>query len=180
MTMTNKQFRAAVKSIVTSAAKLQDKIAALAVECLKHAQEHGDASRLLYLCQQMPKGQRVQALKLWAQKFSPIVLTTDTNGNFTAVKIRPTTSKDYVAYDIEAATATPYYDLTQENKPNILSLEALEKMILGYRKRFEKAQDEGRVKDGEAEAISRRIELLEAAVKMPVLTLVPTPETQAA
>lgn len=172
MTKTNAQFKAAVRAIVTSAAKLQEKIAALAVECLEHAQEFGDASRLLYLCQRMPKGQRVQALKLWASNFSPIVLTTDTNGNFTAVKIIPQTNKLYKPYDIDGARATPYFDLTQENKVTIMSLEAIEKAILGYAKRFKKAQAEGRVKEGEADLIKVRIARLEEAVKSPLLTVV--------
>ena len=176
---TNTQFKSAVRLLVKAAATLQSKIADLAVECLEHAKEHGDASRLLYLCQQMPKGQRVQALKLWASNYSPIVLTTDTNGNFVSVKITPTTNKTYKPFDIEGATATPYYDLTQENKVTIMSLEAIEKAILGYAKRFEKATAEGRVKDGEAELIKQRIARLEEAVRSPLLTLVPMNEAAA-
>lgn len=176
---TLKDLNKVTLSLAKSAGTLQEKIQSHAVNCLAHAREHGDASALLFLCQQLPKGQRVQALKLWAQAFSPIKLQTDTNGDFVGVKIAAEKSKLYVAWDLDAAAANPYYSFTKENAPAILSLEAIEKMVLGLAKRYDKAADEGRIAEGEAELIQRRIAVLTAAVKSPLLTVAVAAEAAA-
>lgn len=158
---TTTQIKAAIRAVAKSAAALQDRIQFIAVECVEHAKAHGDATLMLYLCQELPVGQRVQALKDWVHAFSPIKLTTQ-DGKFVGVKIAPKDSKFYVEWDIDGAKANPYYTFTVENAPKPLTLEALKKIVAGLSKRYEKAQDEGLVDPAEQDEMIAYIKAVQS------------------
>ena len=64
-----------IKSINARSAKLQRDIHAVAVECLQHAEAHGDATLMKSLYLALPTGQRREALLVWCNTYSPLRVT---------------------------------------------------------------------------------------------------------
>lgn len=133
-----------IKLIITTAGQLQTQIHELSLECLEHAEEHGDVTLADLLVKELPKGQRIEALKVWFETFSPIRW----NGKGEVGQLKKE-AKNYTPYDLEAAGATPYYQLTNEKKPQALTLEQIQNIVNGLTKRIDKAEEEGRIADGE-------------------------------
>lgn len=146
---TAKQILATIRTIKVAAERLQTKIQDVALECLAHAAEHGDATLMDALVKALPRGQRVEALVLWVEAHSPIRWTKDEDGERAGVGMLKQSNKKYVAFDLEAAEATPYYSFTKENEKKPLTLEALLKLIKNVEKRIDKAEDDGLIAEGE-------------------------------
>lgn len=133
-----------IKTVITTAGQLQTRIHELSLECIEHAQEHGDVTLIDFLVKELPKGQRVEALKLWVETFTPIRW----NGK-DEVGMLKAEAKTFTPFAIEKAASEPYYKLTKETIPRELSLEALMNIVNGFTKRIDKAEQDGTVKDGE-------------------------------
>lgn len=143
-----KQIRVTIRAIIKSAVSLQTKIAAVALECMAHAKEHGDATLANELYRGLPVGQRTASLKAWFETYSPIRFRNDeTKG----VGVLPTTAKNYVPYDLEGAEANPYYkDVETVAKP--LTLAALKKLVAGLETKVTNAKEgKGKVAIAEGE-----------------------------
>lgn len=79
-----------------------------AIQILRHANLHGDASSALSLYEAMPKGIRRERLVHWFHRFSPIYFTKKRNKS----GVKPKNHKNYVEYNINKAVITPFYNLT--------------------------------------------------------------------
>lgn len=158
-----------IKAVCKTATALETRIHTLAVECLEHAQAYGDPSLMFALVTGLPKGQRVEALVLWNDAFSPIRFVKDETGQRVAAKLLKATAKTYVPFNIEAAKAVSYANFTKENEPKELTLEALMKIVAGLTNRYKKADEAGLVAQGEDYAIQAYIASLQA-VKAPTAT----------
>lgn len=154
--------RNAIKTVIASAGQLQTQIHELGLECLEHAEEHGDVTLADLMVKELPKGQRVEALKVWFETFSPIRW----NGKGEVGQLKKE-AKNYTPYDLEAAAATPYYSLTQEKKPQTLSLENLINIVQGLEKRIDKAEENGAIADGESVDAMRTYVKNLTSVKLP-------------
>ena len=159
---TTSQILKSIKAVCSTAAKLEATIHTLAVECLEHAQAHGDPSLMFALIKGLPTGQRVEALVLWVTAFSPIRFTKDEDGQRIAAKILGQNKKGYTPFNIEAATAVSYANFTKENEPKELTLEALMKLVKNMTSRYNKAEENGLVADGEGDAIKAYIASLQS------------------
>lgn len=138
-------IRATIATIVTTAGALQTLIHETAIECLQHAQEHGDVTIIDALVKALPKGQRVESLIEWVQDYSPVRW----NGA-KEVGLLKKEAKAFTPFDIETAMTDPYYSHTAEQRSKQkLSLEALQNIVAGLSTRIEKAVENGTIKDGE-------------------------------
>ena len=145
------EIRKTIKLLVASAGKLQARIHDVALECAEHAQEHGDvtlADTLVKSLETEARGQRTETLKLWFKTFTPIRW----NGK-EEIGLDKEGSKTYTPFDLESASANPYYQFAgKEKAPTELTMEALRKMLNGMLARVERAEKgEGKVRiaDGE-------------------------------
>ena len=100
-----------IKSINARSAKLQRDIHAVAVECLQHAEAHGDATLMKSLYLALPTGQRREALLVWCNTYSPLRVTQQGQNCGLLKKDSP----KYVPFDIESAIANPYYALNERS-----------------------------------------------------------------
>lgn len=98
-----------IKSIRTRSTKLQTDIHDCAVACLTHAMTFSDARPAKALYDALPKSQRREALYEWIQKYSPVRWNNKT-GKCGLLK---ETAKTYNPFDIETATANPYWNLEE-------------------------------------------------------------------
>lgn len=148
--MNIKQINAKIKWIAATGAKLDTAIHETGVACMEHCLEHGDARPMDNLLKALPKGVRAEGFKVWVQTFSPIRWNGDGE-----VGVSKPEAKLFVPFNIPAATATPFYDLTDEKvKVKALTLEALKALIARTIAQIEAIDDNGEVhdKDGNLKA----------------------------
>lgn len=148
-----------ITKVVTADGKLDITIHNLAVECLEHAQQHGDFTLFARLIGDVKtaggvsygRGVRSRRLGLleWAIKFSPIRVNGDG-----VMGVLPETSKVYVPFNIEAAQATPFYDLLGEagrrTTNNPFGIQQMLGRIGSFSKAIDKAVEAGTLEGDEA------------------------------
>lgn len=148
-----------INSVVTADGSMDITVHNLAVECLAHAAEHGDFTLFARLVGDVKTAGNVafgrgvrsrrQGLLEWAAKFSPIRVNGD--GIMGAL---PESSKVFVPYNVEGATAAPFYDLTGEasrrttNKP--FGIEQILGRVGSFGKAIDKAVEAGTLEGDEA------------------------------
>ncbi len=125
----------------------------LALECLEHAAEHGDATLIDRLIKELEAGApaaRTATLREWVTMFSPIRW----GGKDDAVGLLKKDSPKYVEFNIEGADVTPYYAIGKETRPTVITLESIRKNLIGMLKRVERAENgEGKAVIGEGEDV---------------------------
>ncbi len=132
-----------IASIAKRAAKLDVDIHIAAIQCMLHAQKHGDVTLMDSLVNSLGKSHRKLGLMIWVTGFSPIAWNGD--GKVGLLKAE---TKKFVAFDIEGADETPFWMYEPSNeatKQGPLSLEALQAIINRMAKRIDKAELEGRI-----------------------------------
>lgn len=148
------EIRKDMQALFQSAAKLQAKIHEIGLECIAHAQEHGDitlADSLVKGLEENAQGQRTETLKAWFTKYSPIVW----NGKGEVVLLKDDNTR-YTPFDVEAASAEPYYSMGKERKPVELTYDGLVKTVNAMLTRIEKAEaGEGNVTIKEGEDVTK-------------------------
>lgn len=157
--MSLKKIDSNIKRIVTNAAKLNVLIHETALLVLGHAAEHGDCTRALALVKAMPASHRRTMLIAWFDKYSPIrvILANDKVG------MLKDTAKGFVAFNVEGATAEPFYaiaEATPEKPP--FDLNAMLKFIESAAKRVQTQIDEGRVPDADVSTAQALIASIKA------------------
>lgn len=141
---TPKTLDGRIDNVIKRSANLGLDIHNVAIECLKHAEEHGDPRKLDRLAKGLHASCRPVALMEWAKKYSPITWNGDGE-----VKMIPVDNKKFVPFDIEAADLDPYWTPAEViAKP--LTLEALKKMIATMEAKVKKAEEgKAQIADGE-------------------------------
>ena len=166
---TAKQVRTTIKGIGTSLKNLDKKVHECAVECLEHAKAHGDVTLMDALYDTLgghnprSRGYRAKGLRVWVEKYSPIRW----NGDGKVGQMNEG-SKGYVAYDIEKATANPFWTLKEgiEKTAVVYTPEAVLKYIEGLQGKIDKQVEEGKL--DAADAIKSRAIIQAALAKKPV------------
>lgn len=139
-----KKIDAAIASIAERSQILDFDIHTTAVQCLLHAQEHGDPRKMDNLIKALGKAHRSKTLKLWAETYSPIRWNGDGK-----VGILPKDSKKYVPFQIVEADAMKFWDLQEETVKKPLTLAALKKIVEGLTRKVDKAVEDGAIAEGE-------------------------------
>lgn len=152
-----------IKRITTNAKKLNELIHSTAIMVIQHAKEHGDCTRALALVKAMPASMRRTMLVLWFETYTPIRVKL----NDDKVGILKETAKNYVAWDIDGATATPFYELAEQNaEEKVYDYAALVAMVERLSKQIEKKIEAGAVPDADvekAQALARSVAGLKIA-----------------
>jgi vesicle coat complex subunit len=152
---TASQINKTIKAIAASAGKLQDKIHACAMECLEHAEAHGDATLIDNLIKALPNGQRVTTLREWVQEFTPVRWNKD--GEVALISKK---SKLYEGFKLDQAKDLPYYAWAgAEKSTKPLTLEALMNLVRNLDKRIDKAVEKENI-DGDVEEMRGYVRLL--------------------
>ena len=139
-----KKIDDAIKSIGERSQILDFDIHTTAVQCLLHAEKHGDPRKMNNLINALGKAHRAKTLKLWVETYSPIRWNGDGK-----VGILPKDSKKYVPFQIEEADAMKFWDLQQETVKKPLTLAALKKIVEGLTRKVDKAVEDGAIAEGE-------------------------------
>lgn len=158
--MSLKKIDANIRLITTNAGKLNARIHDTAVMIASHAAEHGDCTRAQLLVNAMPASMRRSMLKLWFDTFTPIV--TKINDPKWTAKMRKADDKGFVAFDVAAGTAKPFYDLARERPETDTTLADVNKAVESLIKRLTKRVEEGKVAANDKAAIEGRIAALKA------------------
>lgn len=152
-----------IRKITTNAKKLNELIHSTAIMVIQHAKEHGDCTRALALVKAMPASMRRTMLVLWFETYTPIRVKL----NDDKVGILKETAKNYVAWDIDGATATPFYELAEQNaEEKVYDYAALVAMVERLSKQIEKKIEAGAVPDADvekAQALARSVAGLKIA-----------------
>jgi leucyl aminopeptidase len=140
----NEKFATAIdrriKTLTTSSTKLNDYIHETAMQIITHADKHGDCSAALRLFTAFPKSFKRDLFMQWLKEFTPIRINSSTG----KVGMLKETNIKFVAFDLEAANAKPFYDMEKApNSTKIMTVdsetEALAKYLDGRIKRIEAA-----------------------------------------
>lgn len=108
------KLNAAIKSIATRSAKLDQDIQVAALSCISRIAEHGDVRPLNNLRAALGKGHRANALDLWAFEFGKVVANTDS----TTKKDAPYIYDKEGVVNLEGASAAPWYEFKPEQDPD--------------------------------------------------------------
>lgn len=108
---TKKQLLNSIKSLGTRATKLQEDIHTIAMECLEHAQEHGDVVCFQTLYNSLPNGQRRETLLVWAASYTPIRVTQKGAKAGLDKKAKELDNP----WKLEEANANPYWTLDERS-----------------------------------------------------------------
>lgn len=145
-----------IKTVVTTAAKLNGLIHTTAVMVAEHAQEHGDCTRALALVKAMPASMRKTMLVLWFHTFTPIRVR-EANDKVGMLKA---TDKGFTPFNIEEGKATPFHLLAEQNPEKSYSFDELVKLVARLGASIDKKITEGKVPGEDVEsarAISKAI-----------------------
>jgi hypothetical protein len=154
-----KKIDANIRLITTNGAKLNARIHDTAMLIAAHAAEHRDCTRALTLVKAMPASMRRSMLVEWFHTFTSIRV----NVGGDKVGLLKADAKNFVAFDLKAGAAKPFYEMAKE-KPEAedLTLEdaiiAMERLV----KRLQKSVDDGKVAANDSEAIVAKIASLKA------------------
>jgi hypothetical protein len=153
-----------IKWIRSTGAKFDATVHAVAVAIMRHAKENGDCSRALKLVQAMPKSARRAALINWFGHFSPINVTMAKEAKDCRVGLRKPDAKNYMPYDLDGASANPYFEWEKEPKVDTeFTSGELNTLILNMVKRVTTKLEEGKVAANDREAIEAKIASLKLA-----------------
>lgn len=157
--MSLKKIKGNIRRITTNAQKLNVLIHETGVLILEHAQAHGDCTEALNLVKAMPASMRRTMLVLWFDTYSPIRVALQND----KVGLAKAESKNFKPFDIEAAKATPFYELAEQNPEKSYDFAALVKMVESLGKQIEKKIADGKVPvedRASAEAVARKVQSL--------------------
>ena len=160
---TLKNIDSNIKRITTNAKKLNELIHSTAIMVIQHAKEHGDCTRALALVKAMPASMRRTMLVLWFETYTPIRVKL----NDDKVGILKEAAKNFTPWDIDGATATPFYELAEQNaEEKVYDYAALVAMVERLSKQIEKKIEAGAVPDADvekAQALARSVAGLKQA-----------------
>ena len=131
-----------IRSITTSAAKLNLLIHTTAMLVANHAKEHGDCTRALTLVKAMPASMRRTMLVLWFDTFTPIRVVEKND----KVGMLKETAKGYTPFDLDAGALTPFFELADQHPEGaVYDFAKLVQMVQRISKQIEKKIEDGKV-----------------------------------
>lgn len=136
---TNTKWASHLDSLRKLFIKVDEAIHETGLSAMAHAEQHGDARRMLDLFQIMGNTTRVQGFLVWVNMFSPIRITQGKEK--TTVKLLKKDDKNYVPFDVETAAVRPFWTLEEakERVPQALSMDGFIAAIASYKRKLDKA-----------------------------------------
>lgn len=148
-----------ITSIRSRSRKMDMDIHTTAVQCLAHAEKHGDVTLCGRLIGAMGHASRRQDLIAWFAYFGPVAINAKT---FKPTQ-RKATHEQYRKYDVAGAEETPFWVLIQDKPPAPLAFSDIVGRTWAALKAAETAQGEGRFVGDYDEVTKLRAMLAETA-----------------
>ncbi|QVR48684.1 hypothetical protein [Stenotrophomonas phage BUCT609] len=120
-------LRKEIKSIEGARAKLVDRIQQAALACVYHAHKHGDVTLAIELCVSVGKGMKHESLRLWMEKFGPMVAKKESILSYSKGKVLEGVDLDSM---MAAAEAMQWHEFETEKKAEAFSLDSLVASLL--------------------------------------------------
>lgn len=147
-----KKINDRIGQILRNGAKLQTLVHDTAIQCLLHAETHGDARPMNALRKAMPPAMRIKGFEEWVKMFSPIRWNAEGS-----VSLAKPDAKGYMPFNIEAANDTPFWEATEEKvKVTDLSIETVLAMLKRTLKQAQAADADGNITNKEG-VVTKRI-----------------------
>lgn len=127
--LTQSDVTKAIITLRTDAASIQERIHLIACSTLDHVRAHGDTRGACDLLNALPKGQRVKALAHWFKHFSTnkaVFLFDKQEQTWTCKLSKDRKDSDF---NVEAAMALNFAELTVEKEPVSITVESLLKNL---------------------------------------------------
>jgi len=160
--ITKDAVKAAITSIQNRGKRFDKDVHKAAVQCMLHAEKHGDFTLADALYEAMPKSSRAKSLVKWFEHFAPMLHQKSTaEGMKGKLVFKKNKHKGAPKFDAEAANKTPFYDKFAEAVPVLVDDESVEKRIQSLIKFIEKAVEEHRVA-GDENAVTAKLDALKA------------------
>lgn len=107
------------------------------VQCLLHAEQHGDAMPFLRFTEALGKSVRRRGIIVWSETYSPIRINGDGK-----IGLMKADAKGFTAFNTDAANANPFWtlDAAAERTARPLSFEVLKGVLASYRRKIEAAK----------------------------------------
>ena len=128
----------AIRKVASVARAVEKELHKVAVSCLYHAEQTGDFTKLSKLINSLRNGRtvkngslRLQGLMLWVETYSPA--RWDNKGE----QYKKNKADDAVPFDVKAAAEVPYWDLSQENVPDAVTLGDVYALLIAAAKKAE-------------------------------------------
>lgn len=144
---TTKQVQGMIIRVRNAGKKYDALVHETAIQCLMHAQEHGDVRLMDRLVGALGRSTRKNGLVFWVETFSPIRWNGDAK-----IGLLKEDAKTYTPFNVEDADETPFWDLAPEPPVKPFNLAELLKLIEGLDKRIDRAVDKGTFEGDEDEA----------------------------
>lgn len=160
---TGKGMDEGIKWVRTTGQKFDQYVHLIAVAIVSHAKDSGDCSRALRLVEAMPRSARRAALIRWFTAFSPISVTFHNDVKKRRVGLRKPDMKNFNEFNIEGATANPYYewDKSEDNAlAALLGIGDFNEKIISLADRIEKNITDGKVKPEDSDALAAKVKAL--------------------
>ena len=118
-----------IATLGADATKIQAQIHLSAVSTLAHIRDHGDTRGATQLLNALPNGTRVKALAQWYRHFSDGAMTLRQAPDSKAWECKLAEKRVSEQFDVVAAEATTFADLTVERDPVTLTLDKFIKSL---------------------------------------------------
>ena len=147
-----------IKWVRSTGSKFDEYVHAIAIAIMRRAKEHGDCSQALDLYFALPKSNRRAALVNWFGHFSPIRLTINKDAAKCKVGLRKVGDKAYMPFNIEGATANPYFEWEKDKELEALMTAGdLNDMLIKLVKRVQDKVKNGKVAANDVAAIETKL-----------------------
>lgn len=143
-----------IESVIKDSASVTERIANVSFQALMFAAKTGNFGPLTRLYSGLHQGQRKDALRQWIVAFAPA--TWDANKK---VFMKDTT-ESAVAFDLEGALKTPYYDFTKENEQIPMTAEEFVKMLQRQVKKVNDRRSDGETLDEQTVKMSEAVQAI--------------------
>ena len=138
-----------IRGIRSSRANYVKNTQTLGLAIIRHAKEHGDCSRALYLVRALGKKEQQQMIK-WFAAFSPIKVTLGKTPKDDKYKFAERDAKTYNDFNIDGATAVHWLDFEKPKaSPKEFNLNSFRTDLQKLLKRYETLIKDGKCDDGE-------------------------------
>ncbi len=168
--MPKREVKSWIARIKVAVQELDEDIKSCMIQCLAHAKTHGDVTLIEELADALPEGRWNNGFRQWLYRNSPIRARDD--GTFHQLKeIDPKTgekTRGYRPYNLEAASnedPLPKPKTGNNRKERMFSLVDINNIPEMYKKRMERAKEEGRLIEGDEKKIVKTLNAFSGVIE---------------
>lgn len=155
----SKAINGNITKIKAAFGKINTLVQQTIVQVITHASLYGDCTGAARLLDAMPKSSRRNLVQLHFQKYSPIAVHLDKKTGKMKAHLRTEDSKQYNAFNVDAARANNWYESVEaEKEPDVLTIEDFKTQAERFIARMKKmAEDEKHVAKADRKAVKETV-----------------------